>query len=155
MKKTAKRAWICYILIICFFLSGMCCEGAKTDPFLSCDHFSSQPDSFSIRRQKNPLRHDIITEKLMSGRIPAYYLSGKNKGAEKEAIRLKTGHFYLLPKNYAAPFSFCHGLLFFSGKQTVTYSSLVIIHYIHNQDGDKTNHLSYLREKAGKNSCLF
>lgn len=134
MKPARTKTWVCLLLSICLFFSGMCFDTFKTDSFSSFTQ--SQNVGAYLREAKSQIsKKDVCTEKLIGVRDAKTILTGHIQAHKKSVYKdnpdisflriIPILSAYLLTAETMLPGS------------STTCSSGYIIQYIHCQDGEK------------------
>jgi hypothetical protein len=162
-KNQNNRCYVCLLLAILLFFSGMCLRFEQTDSFFSYSSDRNLTSKASVFRQQKPEVpfSSLCTDEMLGSRTSATAILQTRTKTEKN--NSFSGQLFFLLCLLVPSFH----LIFLTISRELQYDDFVtaiIISYIHNQDGKKSpllfywNHFTIKRRKRSfyhENYCAY
>lgn len=131
MEKTRNQKYACLLLAVIVMISGICLERVPADAFFSCTKNSTITRSDSTYKDLSLCRTETLNQREVLNSLCLAKREGR-RGQARAAAALYFSNADILPHIFQSNQG--------KGEETQGYEilcSLVVLTYIHNQDGEK------------------
>ena len=133
MGKVRNHKWICLFLAIVIMISGICLEKIPADSFFSCSHSNTIAKSDGILRDVSAYKTETLSQReVLSSLRTAKRETRRNQVRTGFQTGFCVSYAEFLPQNFQS-----NQAAELDTRDCEGSSSVAILSYIHNQDGEK------------------